>query len=467
MKLTLEQVARWSAAEVVAGADSAMATGYSIDSRTLQSGDLFFAIRGERFDGHDFVASALERGACAAVIARDRIAGLSGAAALLTTDDPLAALQRLAAAVRRHWGKRVVAITGSAGKTTTKEAVAEVLATRLAVLKSQGNLNNGYGLPLQLLRLEPEHEVAVIEMGMSAAGEITALCHIAAPDWGVVTNVGHAHTEGFADGIAGVARAKYELVAALPRNGVAFLNCDDSYVSQFGRDFQGKVVYYGRGPCGDPHIESMQAQGAEGLTVQVRAGEQHCKVELYLPGEHNASNALAAIAVGVESGIPLAECCAALEKLRPDEKRGQVLTIRGATLINDSYNSNPEALKSMIRTLAGVPARRRILVAGEMLELGPETAALHAACGKAAAQAGVNIVVGVRGNAWNIVDGAQQGGAEALFVETPEAAGEWLRANLEPGDAVLLKGSRGVRLERALAGLQAQEKDSGTQGGAR
>jgi UDP-N-acetylmuramoyl-tripeptide--D-alanyl-D-alanine ligase len=467
MKLTLEQVARWSAAEVVAGADSAMATGYSIDSRTLQSGDLFFAIRGERFDGHDFVASALERGACAAVIARDRIAGLSGAAALLTTDDPLAALQRLAAAVRRHWGKRVVAITGSAGKTTTKEAVAEVLATRLAVLKSQGNLNNGYGLPLQLLRLEPEHEVAVIEMGMSAAGEITALCHIAAPDWGVVTNVGHAHTEGFADGIAGVARAKYELVAALPRNGVAFLNCDDSYVSQFGRDFQGKVVYYGRGPCGDPHIESMQAQGAEGLTVQVRAREQHCKVELYLPGEHNASNALAAIAVGVESGIPLAECCAALEKLRPDEKRGQVLTIRGATLINDSYNSNPEALKSMIRTLAGVPARRRILVAGEMLELGPETAALHAACGKAAAQAGVNIVVGVRGNAWNIVDGAQQGGAEALFVETPEAAGEWLRANLEPGDAVLLKGSRGVRLERALAGLQAQEKDSGTQGGAR
>jgi len=302
---------------------------------------------------------------------------------------------------------------------------------------------------------------------MSAAGEITALCHIAAPDWGVVTNVGHAHTEGFADGIAGVARAKYELVAALPRNGVAFLNCDDSYVSQFGRDFRGKVVYYGRGPCGDPHIESVQAQGAGGLTIQVRAGEQHSELQLHLPGEHNASNAMAAIAVGVEAGVPLAECCAALERLRPDEKRGQVLTIRGATLINDSYNSNPEALKSMIRTLAGVPARRRILVAGEMLELGPEAVALHAACGKAAAQAGINIVVGVRGNAWHIVDAAQQCGAEALFVETPEAAGEWLRANLEPGDAVLMKGSRGVRLERALKGLQAQEKDGGAQGGAR
>ena len=203
------------------------------------------------------------------------------------------------------------------------------------MLKSQGNLNNGYGLPLQLLRLEPEHDIAVIEMGMSAAGEIAALCRIAAPDWGVVTNVGHAHTEFFADGIAGIARAKYELVAALPRHGVAFLNCDDAYVSQFGRDFQGKVVYYGRGPCGDPHMENVQSLGADGLTMQVRAGEQHCELHLHLPGEHNAANALAAIAVGVEAGIPLAECCAALEKLRPEDKRGQVLTIRGATLIND------------------------------------------------------------------------------------------------------------------------------------
>ncbi|MGC2299767.1 MAG: Mur ligase domain-containing protein, partial [Acidobacteriaceae bacterium] len=160
MKLTLGQIARWSAAELAGGAESTTATGYSIDSRTLRPGELFFAIRGERFDGHDFVALALERGACAAVIARDRVAGLSGAAARLTTDDPLAALQRLAAAVRRHWGKRVVAITGSAGKTTTKEAIAAVLAARFHVLKSQGNLNNGFGLPLQLLRLEPEHEVA-------------------------------------------------------------------------------------------------------------------------------------------------------------------------------------------------------------------------------------------------------------------------------------------------------------------
>jgi UDP-N-acetylmuramoyl-tripeptide--D-alanyl-D-alanine ligase len=261
-----------------------------------------------------------------------------------------------------------------------------------------------------------------------------------------------------------VARAKYELVECLPQHGVAFLNCDDAYVSQFGRDFEGKVVYYGRGPCGDPHAESVEALGADGLKIQVRAGEHHCGLHLHLPGEHNAANALAAIAVGVEAGIPLAECCAALEQLRPEDKRGQVLTIRGATLINDAYNSNPEALRSMIKTLAAIPAQRRILVAGEMLELGQAAGDLHAECGKIAADAGINIVVGVRGNARYIAEAAAQGGAEAVFVETPEAAGEWLREHLAPGDAVLLKGSRGVRLERALEVLQTQEKEDGPKG---
>lgn len=464
MKLTLEQIARWSATEVTGAGEPMPATGYSIDSRTLKPGDLFFAIRGERFDGHDFVALALERGASAAVVARDRLESLPEEARrhpLLVTEDVLAALQRLASAVRRHWGKRVIGITGSAGKTTTKEAIAAVLGVRFRVLKSLGNLNNGYGLPLQVLRLEPEHEIAVIEMGMSAAGEIAALCRIAAPDWGVVTNVGHAHAEYFPDGVAGIARAKYELIAALPRHGVAFLNCDDAYVSQFGRDFEGNAIYFGRGPCGDPHVESAEPLGAEGMRLRVRAGDERCEVHLHLPGEHNAANGLAAIAVGVEAGISLTECCAALETLRAEDKRGQVLRIRGTTIINDAYNSNPEALKSMIAMLAGVEAKRRILVAGEMLELGHDSESLHAACGKAAAQAGIDMVIGVRGNAAQIVEAARAEGAEAVFVETPEAAGQWLRDHLEPGDAVLLKASRGVRLERALEVLGKQEKDGG------
>jgi UDP-N-acetylmuramoyl-tripeptide--D-alanyl-D-alanine ligase len=291
-------------------------------------------------------------------------------------------------------------------------------------------------------------------MGMSAAGEITALCRIAAPDWGVVTNVGHAHAEFFPDGVAGIARAKYELVAALPRHGIAFLNCDDPYVSQFGRDFQGKVIYYGRGACGDPRAEAVDVLGADGLRIQVRAGDQHATLQLRLPGAHNAANAMAALAVGLEAGIPLTEACAALERLRPEDKRGQVMKWHGATILNDAYNSNPEALKSMIATLAGMPAKRRILVAGEMLELGAEAEALHAACGTAAAQAGIDLVLGVRGLARAIVEAAQNAGTEAVLLDSAEAAGVWLRENLRAGDAVLLKASRGVRLEKALDALR-------------
>jgi UDP-N-acetylmuramoyl-tripeptide--D-alanyl-D-alanine ligase len=455
MKLELFQIAQWCGAEIVgANSDALSATGYSIDSRTLQPGDLFFAVSGDQFDGHDFVTAAIAKGAVAAVVAQGSIGKLGPQIApMLVVADPLAALQRLAASVRRHWGKRVVGITGSAGKTTTKEAIATVLSAQFNVLKSQGNLNNGFGLPLQLLKLQPEHDVAVIEMGMSAAGEIAALARIAAPEWGVVTNVGNAHAEFFADGIAGVARAKYELVQALPEHGIVFLNCDDPFVSQFGRDFTGRVIYFGRGPCADPRAESIESLGTEGVQVQVRSGESKAALHLFLLGEHNVSNALAAIAVGVASGIPLETCRTALADLQPDEKRGRVVTLRGAKVINDSYNSNPEALKAMIGTLAAIPIAaggRRILVAGEMLELGAQSAALHAACGEKAVESGIDIVIGVRGFAKNITEQTAAHGIPSTFFETPEEAGEWLRQNLRADDVVLLKASRGVRLERAL-----------------
>jgi UDP-N-acetylmuramoyl-tripeptide--D-alanyl-D-alanine ligase len=460
VRLALDQIAHWMGGTLhVPRQDEHVqtATGYSIDSRTLTAGDLFFAVRGERFDGHDFVTSALERGACTAVVAKKKLLELPESArqnVLLIVDEPLIALQTLAAAVRRHWGKRVIGVTGSAGKTTTKEAIAAVLASHFKLLKSQGNLNNGFGLPLQLLRLEPEHEVAVIEMGMSNVGEIAALARIAAPNWGVVTNVGNAHAENFDDGIAGVARAKYELVEALPSDGVAFLNCDDPYVSQFGRDFRGKVIYFGKGPCADPRTEVVEELGREGLRMRVRAGEQEVDVPLKLLGQHNVANALAAIAVGLEAGISLNSCVAALAALEPGDKRGQTLDLRGATIINDCYNSNPEALRAMIQTLMSMPGQRHILVAGEMLELGREAESLHAGTGEAAGSAGVDIVIGVRGNAVHIVEGAKHTGSEAIFLETPELAGAWLNRNMRSGDIVLLKASRGVRLERALEDLQ-------------
>ena len=461
MKLTLAEAAIGAGAMLEAPASAAnagarVATGYSIDSRTVAAGDLFFAVRGERLDGHDYIAAALERGAVAAVVSRARVAQLPDAvlaAPLLIAEDPLVAMQALASHVRRHWGRRVVAITGSAGKTTTKEAVAVALEAKFHVLKSLGNLNNGFGLPLQLLRLEPEHEIAVVEMGMNHAGEIAALARIASPDWGVVTNVGTAHIENFADGQAGIARAKFELVAALPPNGVVFLNCDDPYVSQFGRDFAGHTVYFGEGPCADPQIVAVH-EDLDGLHLTFRAGEREGSLTLQLLGAHNAANAMAGLAVALEAGVDLDAAVAALSQLSAGDKRGEILEIDGATILNDSYNSNPEALRSMIRTLATRPAARRILVAGEMLEQGEHGPALHATCGRAAAEAGIDLVAGVQGNAVHLATAACSAGVAALFLLSAEAAGAWLRQTLRPGDVVLVKGSRGVHLERAIGVVQ-------------
>jgi UDP-N-acetylmuramoyl-tripeptide--D-alanyl-D-alanine ligase len=458
MNLTLAEAAMGTGAVLEAptslpNAGALQATGYSIDSRTAARGDLFFAVRGERLDGHDFVANALDRGAVAAVVSRTRAASLPDAVLarpLLIAEDPLAALQSLAAHVRRQWGRRVVAITGSAGKTTTKEAVAAGLGAKFNVLKSAGNLNNNFGLPLQLLRLMPEHEVAVIEMGMNHLGEIAALARIATPDWGVVTNVGTAHIENFAEGQAGIARAKFELVAALPGNGVAFLNCDDDYAAQFGRDFQGRVIYFGHGPCADPQILSV-VEDLNGLHLHFRAGTREASLTMRLLGAHNASNAMAGLAVALEAGVDLDAAVAAIASLTAGDKRGQVIEIGGATILNDSYNSNPEALSSMIRTLAARPTEgRRILVAGEMLEMGEHGSALHAACGRAAAEAGLDLVAAVQGNAEHLATAACAGGVPAVFLRDAETAGQWLIENLHPGDVVLVKGSRGVHLERAI-----------------
>jgi UDP-N-acetylmuramoyl-tripeptide--D-alanyl-D-alanine ligase len=296
-------------------------------------------------------------------------------------------------------------------------------------------------------------------MGMNHAGEIAQLARIAAPDWGVITNVGAAHIENFPDGQDGIARAKYELIEALPASGIAFLNCDDPYVSQFGRDFAGKAVYFGAGPCADPQIAAIRE--AECLQVDVVSQEKTFIMHLPLLGRHNASNAVAALAVAREAGVPLDAAIRALELLTAGDKRGEVLILAGqwagATIINDSYNSNPEALKSMIHALAARPALRRILVAGEMLELGSHAPALHAACGKAAAESGIDIVVGVRGNAEHLVMAATDAavpGLKAIFLPDAEAAGLWLRENLTTGDVALVKGSRGVRLERAIEPLR-------------
>jgi len=427
----------------------AVADGYSIDSRAIQPGELFFAVQGERLDGHDFVEAALTRGAVAAVVLRDQLARFPAQAALLAVDDTLIALQKLAASVRKLWGKPLVGITGSAGKTTTKEIVAHVLATKYCVLKSLGNLNNHFGLPLQLLKLEPEHEIAVIEMGMSHAGEITALAKLAQPNCGVVTMVAPVHLEFF-ESIAGIARAKYELIESLPASGIAVLNADDAYVSEFGRDFQGKVVMFGLQKSADVRAEGIEALRPMGSAFDLVSDGERVRATLPLLGEHSVYNALAAVAVGLQYGVTLQEAGESLASLSAGDKRGQVLEYAGATIINDCYNSNPMALDSMVRSLAQMPAQRRMVVAGEMLELGASAEAMHRDCGQLMGTYGVDLVLGVRGLARFIVEGANAANVAAEFVDTPEEAAEWLQRNVKVGDLVLLKASRGVRLERAL-----------------
>ncbi len=426
----------------------AIAEGYSIDSRTVRPGELFFAVRGERLDGHDFIDQALARGAVAAVVRRDQLARYAIRTQLVAVEDTLVALQTLATAVRRMWARPLIAVTGSVGKTTTKDAIAHVLASRFRVLKSEGNFNNHFGLPLMLLKLEPEHEIAAIELGMSHAGEIAALAKIAQPEIGVVTCVAAVHLEFF-NSVSDIARAKYELITSLPASGIAVLNADDEYVCQFGRDFKGKVVTFGMNPSADVRAEKIEQRGSLGSAFDVIVGGYREKATLPLVGNHSISNALASVAVGIERGLTPSEAVGALRTLAPSDKRGQVVQLDNITIINDCYNSNPKALNAMVDALVAMPAKRRIVVAGEMLELGPSAADLHRQAGQHIAGQKIDVLLGVRGLAQEIVAAAQSR-MRADFVATPEEAGEWLAHEARDGDVVLLKASRGVKLERAL-----------------
>jgi len=337
MKLQLGQIADWIHAE--GEFDSTVeAVGYSIDSRTIAVGELFFAVKGERVDGHDYVEAALTDGAVAAVVSMRWLkpATVEETKLLRVPDEDqdcvLHSMQRLANRVRRTWGKRVIAVTGSAGKTTTKECIALVLSAKFNVLKTEGNLNNHFGVPLTLLCLEPDHEVAVLEMGMNHAGEIRALARIAEPDWGVVSNVGMAHVEFFADGIEGVARAKRELIEALPPDGLAFLNGDDVRVRTFAEGLGERAVLYGTSEGCEVRaleIEDYGFNGTEFLRVvdaeSVEGREEPVRMVLRLPGRHNVLNALSAFAVGLKAGVDGPGAISALESMRPTEGRGNML----------------------------------------------------------------------------------------------------------------------------------------------
>lgn len=441
MILEWDEVARAIGA-TAASAPGRQIAGWSIDSRTMAPGDLFFALRGPQNDGHDYVDAALAKGAVGAVVDH-----ALGQPSLMVVDDTLAALQKLAAWARRRWGGKVVGVTGSAGKTTTKDTIAHLLGVERRTGKTIGNFNNQFGLPLSILRLPDESEVAVLEMGMNHAGEIRALAQIARPDAGVVTNVGYAHVEAFGS-IEGVALAKRELIEELPPDGVAVLNADDSRVAAFREVHRGPVVTFGLAEAAD-----VRADDVEFGKETVRFSHRGVAFESPLVGRHGISNVLAGMAVAETFGIAAERLRDAVRSLAPGKMRGERLEHNGVTIWNDAYNSNPEAARAMLDVLRETPAQRRIAVLGEMLELGQSTEPLHREVGKYLTEQGVDVLLGVRGAARFMVEEAVRSGLSdgaAYFFEDPGAAGDFLRGMLRPGDAVLFKGSRGVKVERAL-----------------
>ena len=449
MQLTLAQVQAATGAQFLgsAVADTNI-TGWSIDSRTAAQGDLFFAIKGERLDGHAFVNAVMVQGASAAVVS-EPIADAKGP--LLLVKDTLDALQALAHWARKHWAKPIVAVTGSAGKTGTKDIIAALLAVRYKVGKTVGNFNNHIGLPLSILRLADDSQVAVLEMGMNHAGEIRALVGIAQPEHGVVTTVGYAHVENF-DSIEGVAAAKRELVEGLPKSGVAILNADDARVIKFSASHQGRSVTYGFAEGAEVRAENAQI-GADHASFTV----QGVRFETTLSGRHSVSNILAGIAVAGVFGIAPRELVNAVAALAPGKMRGERKVWRGATVLNDSYNSNPEAARNMLDVLRTEPAQRRIAVLGEMRELGQMSEQLHRQLGEYAVSAGIDVVIGIHGAARFLVESAVKAGAHpkaAIFFDQPQTAGDFLKDFVKSGDAILFKGSRGTQVETALARME-------------
>ncbi len=428
-------------------------TGWSVDSRTLRPGDLYFALRGPNHDGHLYVGDVLSKGAAAAVVDRE----VMGQGPLMRANDSLVALQRLATEARLEWAGDVVGVTGSAGKTTTKDVIAEMLAEGFKTAKNEGNLNNHVGLPLSLLRIDDDARMAVLEMGMNHAGEIRALAEIARPNVGVVTNVGWAHIENF-EFIDGIAAAKRELIEALPAEGTAVLNADDERVAAFADVHPKPVVFYGQSPRAEVRAEDVQ-YSLEGVNFRVGSTE----FESPMTGRHNVSNLLAGIAVAGVYGITPDRLVDRVKKLRPGKMRGERFLHHGVLIYNDCYNSNPDAARAMLDVLRDTPAQRRIAVLGEMLELGRWAEPLHREVGNYAAELGIDVLVGLRGAACYLLDAAKRSGLRAdaaFFFEDAAQAGDLVRSLALPGDAILFKGSRGVHVELALERFLASESAS-------
>lgn len=448
---------------------------FAIDSREVRAGEVFFAFSQPEFqnncfngdfqDAHNFIPSAFENGASVCVARADRFSEHEKMLApfrnrLVFVEDAIVAFQKLAHEVYLEWNKPIVAITGSAGKTTAKELTAHVLAASgKRVLRNSKNFNNGLGHPLTVLKLaaDKNFDIAVLEMGMSTPNrEIARLCEITPPDIAVELNVLPVHVEHLGS-IENVARAKAELVEGMKAKGVAVLNADDARVSEMRLLAKGRVVTFGIENEADVSASEIEMKRFGETNFVLNLPNETARVSMRLSGEHNVLNALAAASVGLVFGMTAAEIADALQTIAPPSQRGEVLHFAGDfTVINDSYNSNPAALLGMVKTLidGGKAAKRKIVVAGEMLELGENEREIHRQTGEQLATSGVDFLIGVRGLAKEMTDGAKSFGLkETKFFDDSDEAGEFLADEIKAGDLILIKGSRGVKTEKVVEKL--------------
>jgi UDP-N-acetylmuramoyl-tripeptide--D-alanyl-D-alanine ligase len=446
-----------------------------VDSRQVAKGSLFVAMAGEHADGHDFVAQAFQGGAAFALIQRDvdsslRTVDLRGglsadsspdftAPVCLRVDNTLTALQKIARVWRRKLSLRVIGITGSVGKSTSKEVVAQVLAERYRTLRSLGNLNNEIGLPLTILRLNTDHERAVLEMGFYVPGEIAFLCEIALPQVGVVTNIGTVHAER-AGSREAIAMGKAELVRSLPAapEGIAVLNFDDPLVRNMEKATSARVFFYGLSAEADLWADEVEGLGLDGIRFRLHYQRETMHVHIPMIGRHSVETALRAAAVGLVEGLNWQEILGGLRRGHTQLRMVAVRTPSGALMLDDTYNASPESMLAALNLLSELGGQRKIAVLGDMLELGPYERQGHQIVGLRAAQvADVLVTLGTRAHMY--AEAARRAGMKAArimeFEDSPEVV-DWLRDNLSESDAALLKGSHGLRMDRIVAALEDQ-----------
>lgn len=435
--------------------------GVAIDSRLVQPGDLFMALPGERTDGHLFLESAFVRGAVAAIVAKD--VNMKTDKVLLQVDNVAEALQRLAKHNRSTFNIPVVAVTGSSGKTTTKDMVAAVLQEKWPILKTEGNFNNELGLPLTLLQLNDTYQGAVVEMGMRGLGQISKLVDIAKPDMGIITNVGYSHIE-ILENRDNIATAKGELLEGLPHGGTAIINGEDEYAHILGQKFSGKKIYYGfNRHCHIVAEEIKMDDFSSEFKVKYHGGSFY--VKLPLPGKFNVLNALAAVAVAFELGLSKEQIQTGLTKIKLTKMRlEKTKGKKGEVIINDAYNANPDSMKAALEILHNLQGGKKIAVLGEMYELGHYTATAYGEIGKIASQLNIDYLITVGGSTKLIVENAVKEGFnmnKGIHVATNEEAAKYVETIVAKDDIVLVKGSRGMNMEQIVNKLKQFKENSG------